>query len=138
MLCTVHTTQGQGQVQEAIVFYYTHPGRCPCDDPVQCARAIRSFKQFSTFHSSKVNKHSEQYMLKHIVNTAYQNIISPSPHVRNLAESSLWSSTFQLLEIIGFATCGFLFLIAIANRTIAFDVGSSVFFCADNTSAIRV
>ena len=35
-LCTVHTTQGQGQTQGIIVFCCTHP--CPCSGPgpVQC------------------------------------------------------------------------------------------------------
>ena len=40
MLCTVPTTQVQGQGQGTIVFYCSHPGPCPspCRDPspVQC------------------------------------------------------------------------------------------------------
>ena len=34
MLSTVHTTQGQGQAQEIIVFYCNHP--VPCPGPMQC------------------------------------------------------------------------------------------------------
>ena len=30
MLCTVHTTQGQGQGQGTIVFYRAHPISYPC------------------------------------------------------------------------------------------------------------
>ena len=36
MLCTVYTTQGQGQEQITIIFYCAHPGPCPCPSPVQC------------------------------------------------------------------------------------------------------
>ena len=38
ILCTVHTTQGQGQIQGTIVFYCSHPIPCPshCPGPVQC------------------------------------------------------------------------------------------------------
>ena len=36
MLCTVHTTQGQGQAQRTIVFCCAHPGTCPCQGPVKC------------------------------------------------------------------------------------------------------
>ena len=41
-LCTIHTIQGQGQVQGIIVFYYTHPVPCPGPGscPVQCVWAI--------------------------------------------------------------------------------------------------
>ena len=35
--CTVHTTQGQGQVQGTIVFYCALPGPCPCPSPVPCS-----------------------------------------------------------------------------------------------------
>ena len=38
MLCTVHTTKGQGLVHGTIVFYCAHPIPCPCSGPgpVQC------------------------------------------------------------------------------------------------------
>ena len=38
MLCTVHTTQGQGQSQGTTVFYCAHHGAClgPSPGPVQC------------------------------------------------------------------------------------------------------
>ena len=36
MLCSVHTTQGQGQEQGTIVFYCTHPRPCPGPGLVQC------------------------------------------------------------------------------------------------------
>ena len=35
MLCTVHTTQGQGQVHGTIVVYCAYPVPCPCPGPVQ-------------------------------------------------------------------------------------------------------
>ena len=42
MLCSVHTTQGQGQVQGNIIFYCAHPVPCPCPSPgpMQCVWAI--------------------------------------------------------------------------------------------------
>ena len=36
MICTVHTTQGQG----TIAFYCAHPSQCPGPSPMQCVRAI--------------------------------------------------------------------------------------------------
>ena len=35
-LCTVHNTQGQGQVHGAIVFYFAHSIPCPSPGLVQC------------------------------------------------------------------------------------------------------
>ena len=47
MLCTVHTTQGQGQVHGTIVFYCAHSVPCPGPGPVQyvCAFTPRSCSQ---------------------------------------------------------------------------------------------
>ena len=40
-LCTVHTTQGQGQGQGTIVLYCAHPGHFLCPGPMQCVWTIR-------------------------------------------------------------------------------------------------